>query len=185
MCCEHNLPMLTGYLNRIMLYIIMQFSEFLRADIIRIQAEIHQYIYTLRRRISAACQSVLETPQFQYRSRQLTCLQQWLTNLVVPSSRKIIKQQYLKLEFVTGYMSKFQQVHAEWYLCWRESRYLRFYRFSYLEFQQMNTVYILKYFGSLLTNQNSIQEEIKCRLKAGNSRYIQSKHCLLDLFLRI
>ena len=26
-----------------------------------------------------------------------------------------------------------------------------------------------KYFGSLLTNQNSIQEEIKCRLKAGNS----------------
>jgi len=29
----------------------------------------------------------------------------------------------------------------------------------------------LKYFGSLLTNQNSIQEEIKCRLKAGNSCY--------------
>ena len=28
-----------------------------------------------------------------------------------------------------------------------------------------------KYFGSLLTNQNSIQEEIKCRLKAGNSCY--------------
>ena len=28
-----------------------------------------------------------------------------------------------------------------------------------------------KYLGSLLTNQNSIQEEIKCRLKAGNSRY--------------
>ena len=26
-----------------------------------------------------------------------------------------------------------------------------------------------KYLGSLLTNQNSIQEEIKCRLKAGNS----------------
>ena len=25
-----------------------------------------------------------------------------------------------------------------------------------------------KYLGSLLTNQNSIQEEIKCRLKAGN-----------------
>ena len=25
-----------------------------------------------------------------------------------------------------------------------------------------------KYIGSLLTNQNSIQEEIKCRLKAGN-----------------
>ena len=28
-----------------------------------------------------------------------------------------------------------------------------------------------KYFGSLLTNQNSIQEEIKCRLKAGNACY--------------
>ena len=28
-----------------------------------------------------------------------------------------------------------------------------------------------KYLGSLLTNQNSIQEEIKCRLKAGNLCY--------------
>ena len=28
-----------------------------------------------------------------------------------------------------------------------------------------------KYLGCLLTNQNSIQEEIKCRLKAGNSCY--------------
>ena len=28
-----------------------------------------------------------------------------------------------------------------------------------------------KYLRSLLTNQNSIQEEIKCRLKAGNSCY--------------
>ena len=28
-----------------------------------------------------------------------------------------------------------------------------------------------KYLGSLLANQNSIQEEIKCRLKAGNSCY--------------
>ena len=28
-----------------------------------------------------------------------------------------------------------------------------------------------KYLGSLLTNQNPIQEEIKCRLKAGNSCY--------------
>ena len=28
-----------------------------------------------------------------------------------------------------------------------------------------------KYLGSLMTNQNSIQEEIKCRLKAGNSCY--------------
>ena len=28
-----------------------------------------------------------------------------------------------------------------------------------------------KYLGSLLTNQNYIQEEIKCRLKVGNSCY--------------
>ena len=28
-----------------------------------------------------------------------------------------------------------------------------------------------KYLGSLLTNDNSIEEEIKCRLKAGNSCY--------------
>ena len=28
-----------------------------------------------------------------------------------------------------------------------------------------------KYFGSLLTNQNSIQEEIKCRLKAGKTSF--------------
>ena len=28
-----------------------------------------------------------------------------------------------------------------------------------------------KFLGSLLTNQNSIQEEIKCRIKAGNSCY--------------
>ena len=28
-----------------------------------------------------------------------------------------------------------------------------------------------KYLGSLLTKQNSIQKEIKCRLKAGNSCY--------------
>ena len=28
-----------------------------------------------------------------------------------------------------------------------------------------------KYLGSLLTNQNSTQEEIKCRLKVGNSCY--------------
>jgi hypothetical protein len=44
-----------------------------------------------------------------------------------------------------------------------------------------------KYLRSLLTNQNSIQEEIKCRLKAGNSCFIiQSKHsCLVDFSLRI
>ena len=29
----------------------------------------------------------------------------------------------------------------------------------------------LRYLDSLLTNQNSVQEEIKCRLKAGNSYY--------------
>ena len=29
----------------------------------------------------------------------------------------------------------------------------------------------IKYLGSLLTNQNSIHEELKCRLKAGNSCY--------------
>ena len=29
----------------------------------------------------------------------------------------------------------------------------------------------LKHLGSLVTNQNSIQEEIKCRLKTGNSFY--------------
>ena len=39
--------------------------------------------------------------------------------------------------------------------------------------------------GSLLTNRNYIEEEIKCRLKAGNSCYysVQSL-CLLDFFLR-
>jgi hypothetical protein len=29
----------------------------------------------------------------------------------------------------------------------------------------------LEYLGTLLTNQNSIQEAIKCRLKAGNTYY--------------
>ena len=38
----------------------------------------------------------------------------------------------------------------------------------------------LKYLGSLFTNQNSIQKEIKCRLKAGNSCYY-SVQTLLDL----
>ena len=28
-----------------------------------------------------------------------------------------------------------------------------------------------KYLGTVVTNQNSIQEEIKCKLKAGNSCY--------------
>ena len=42
-----------------------------------------------------------------------------------------------------------------------------------------------KYLGSLVPNQNSIHEEIKSSLKAGNS-CIQFKHlCLLDFSLRI
>ena len=32
-------------------------------------------------------------------------------------------------------------------------------------------VITFKYLGSLVTNQNSIQSEIKCKLKAGNSSY--------------
>ena len=35
-----------------------------------------------------------------------------------------------------------------------------------------------KYLGSLLTNRNSIQEEIKCRLKAGNSCYYSAQTLL-------
>ena len=43
-----------------------------------------------------------------------------------------------------------------------------------------------KYLGPLLTNQNYIQEEIKCRLKTEIHVIIQSKHsCLLDFPLRI
>jgi hypothetical protein len=43
-----------------------------------------------------------------------------------------------------------------------------------------------KYFGSLLTNQNSIQEGIRRRLKAENSCYYSVKHsCFLDFSLRI
>ena len=43
-----------------------------------------------------------------------------------------------------------------------------------------------KYLGSLLTNQNSIPEEIKCRLKAGNSCYYsdQTLFYVLDVSLR-
>ena len=44
----------------------------------------------------------------------------------------------------------------------------------------------LWYLGSLLTNKNYIQEEIKCRLKAGNSCYYSVQTlCLLDFSLRI
>ena len=43
-----------------------------------------------------------------------------------------------------------------------------------------------KSLGSLLTNQNYIQEEIKCRLKHEIHVIIRSKHsCLLDFSLRI
>ena len=43
-----------------------------------------------------------------------------------------------------------------------------------------------KYLDSLLTNQNSIQEEIKYRLKQDIHVIILSKHfCLLDFSLRI
>jgi len=34
---------------------------------------------------------------------------------------------------------------------------------------RMKKLKTFKYLGSLLTNQNSIYEEIKCRLKSGNS----------------
>ena len=37
-----------------------------------------------------------------------------------------------------------------------------------------------KYLGSLVTNKNFVQEDIKCRLKAGNSCYY-SVHTLLSL----
>ena len=45
---------------------------------------------------------------------------------------------------------------------------------------------IFKYLGSLLTNQNAIPEEIKCRLKARNSCYysVQSSR-LLPINLKI
>ena len=41
-------------------------------------------------------------------------------------------------------------------------------------------VITFKYLGSLLTNRNSIREEIKCRLKAGNSCYYYSVQTLLS-----
>ena len=45
-------------------------------------------------------------------------------------------------------------------------------------------VKIFKYFGSLLISQNSIHEEVKCRLKAGNECIMESKHFyLLDFSL--
>ena len=40
-------------------------------------------------------------------------------------------------------------------------------------------VYEFKYLGTTLTNQNSIQEEIKSRLKSGNTSY----HSMQNLFV--
>jgi len=40
-----------------------------------------------------------------------------------------------------------------------------------------------KYLGTTLTNQNSIQEEIKSRLKSGNSCYHSVHHLLSSLLL--
>ena len=40
-----------------------------------------------------------------------------------------------------------------------------------------------KYLGSLVINQNYIQEEIKCRLKAGNSCYYSVQTCLSSRLL--
>ena len=37
---------------------------------------------------------------------------------------------------------------------------------------------IFKYLGSLMTNQNSIHDEIKCKLKAGNSYLLFSANTL-------
>ena len=42
-----------------------------------------------------------------------------------------------------------------------------------------------KYLGSLVTNPNYIQEEIKCRLKAGNSCYYSLQTLLSSRPLRI
>ena len=42
-----------------------------------------------------------------------------------------------------------------------------------------------KYVGSLVKNQNSIQEEIKCRVKAGNSCYYSVQTLLSSRLLRI
>ena len=53
-------------------------------------------------------------------------------------------------------------------------------------YEKMKTV---KYLGSLVTNQNSIEEEIKCRLKVGNSCYYSVQtlfsSCLFSKNLKI
>ena len=54
---------------------------------------------------------------------------------------------------------------------------------AHIKYEKVET---FKYLGSLLTNQNSIQEEIKCRLKAGNSCYYSVQTLLSSkFFLRI
>ena len=40
----------------------------------------------------------------------------------------------------------------------------------------------LKYLGTMLTNQNSIQEEIKSRLKSGNACYYSVQNLLSSRF---
>ena len=52
---------------------------------------------------------------------------------------------------------------------------------------QYEKVKTFKYLNSLLTNQNFIDEEIKCRLEAGYSCYysVQTLFCLLDFSLTI
>ena len=45
------------------------------------------------------------------------------------------------------------------------------------------TSYISEFLGSLFTNQNSIQDEIKCRLKAGNSCYCSDQTLLSSRIL--
>ena len=40
-----------------------------------------------------------------------------------------------------------------------------------------------KYLGTTLTNQNSIEEEIKNRLKSGNACYLSMQNLLSSIFL--
>jgi len=44
-------------------------------------------------------------------------------------------------------------------------------------------IIILKYLGTILTNQNSIQEEIKSRLKSGNACYHAAQNLLSSSLL--
>ena len=40
-----------------------------------------------------------------------------------------------------------------------------------------------KYLGTMLTNQNSIQEEVKCRLRSGSACYLSVQSLLSSRFL--